>query len=115
VGGCKTKSLYSLCAKRAVSGEYAALRSSLPWPDPWFSPPFKQIPEEPYFLDNEAYGAATSKNALTNPDGVLYALIEQSQERARHLGILVGASGLSDPVRNQLTKTKRSYWPLALY
>jgi len=27
--------------------EYAPLWSSLPWPDPWFSLPSKQIPEEP--------------------------------------------------------------------
>jgi len=29
----------ALCAKRAVSGEYAPLWSSLPWPDPWFALP----------------------------------------------------------------------------
>jgi len=28
------------------SREYAPLWSSLPWPDPWFSLPSKQIPEE---------------------------------------------------------------------
>jgi len=27
--------------------EYAPLWRSLPWPDPWFSQPFEQIPEEP--------------------------------------------------------------------
>ncbi len=30
--------------------EYAALWSSLPWPDPWFPIPSKQIPEEPYIF-----------------------------------------------------------------
>ena len=32
----------------------AALWSSLPWPDPWFSLPFRQIPEEPYKLEAQA-------------------------------------------------------------
>jgi MoaA/NifB/PqqE/SkfB family radical SAM enzyme len=57
-------------------------------------------------LDNEGYGAATPKNALTNPDGALYALIEQSQELARQLGIHFGASGLTDPFRSVRGRTR---------
>ncbi len=46
-GSCGTKSLNSLCAKRAVSGVYAPLWSSLPRSDPWFSLPSRQILEKP--------------------------------------------------------------------
>ncbi|UCE84208.1 MAG: radical SAM protein [Deltaproteobacteria bacterium] len=51
-----------------------------------------------YFLDNEGFGVARSQNTLTNPDVAIYELIEQSQEQARQLGILFGASGLTAPV-----------------
>ncbi len=53
-----------------------------------------------YFLDTEGYGVATSQNTLTNPDVAVHELIEQSQERARQLGIRFAASGLSDPVES---------------
>jgi len=50
-----------------------------------------------YFLDNGGYGLARAKEALTNPDGGVYELIVQCQDRARELGIIVTASGLTDP------------------
>jgi MoaA/NifB/PqqE/SkfB family radical SAM enzyme len=53
-----------------------------------------------YFLDDEGYGVAISENALTNPDVAVYELIEQSQEQARQLGVLFGASGLTDPTHS---------------
>lgn len=53
-----------------------------------------------YFLDNEGYGVAASQNTLTNPDVAVYELIEQSQERARQLGILFEASGLTEPIHS---------------
>jgi MoaA/NifB/PqqE/SkfB family radical SAM enzyme len=53
-----------------------------------------------YFLDDEGYGVAISDNTLTGPDPSVHALIEQSQEQARQLGILFEASGLNEPINS---------------
>ena len=53
-----------------------------------------------YFLDDECYGLASYKSSLTNPDMELPKLIHRCLERARELGILFSASGLTDPVHS---------------
>jgi hypothetical protein len=55
--------------------EYAPLWSSLPWPDPCFSLPSKQIPEEPVFKRFQGQSGSISRlahlaaerNALKEP------------------------------------------------
>jgi radical SAM protein with 4Fe4S-binding SPASM domain len=64
-----------------------------------------------YFLDHEGYGLARSEKTLTNPDTEAYQLIEQSEERAQHLGVTFGASGLTDPVHSiQGSSPAKSPW-----